>query len=211
MIAPYLKTPGDAAKLLELISKENREDLNHPSNYCTVILQAWADMDEAGALAATKSYPGKYTRSLIHNTIHYVMRGRPKTEENADAWLSMLPTGNLDDVQKISNGLMSADMTAAGRWLLKQDAYDRSQGRRDYLRVLAYQDPVAALHYADSMPRADWRGQYTAQTVAAWARESPEATTTLLQSQGWSDARIAQMKDRMAAEHPQAALWWWDW
>lgn len=210
-ISPYLKTPGDAAKLLELISKEKHSDHNPPSNYSTVILQAWADMDEAGALAAAKSYPGGNTLSLLNFTIHYVMRGRPQTEANADAWLEMLPTSSLHDVKKISNGLMSTDPAAAGRWLLKEDAHDRSQGRRDYLRVLAYQDPDAALHYAGSMPRDDWRGEYTAQVVAAWAQESPEGTTALLQSQGWSDTRIAQLKDRMAAEHPQAALWWWDW
>jgi hypothetical protein len=141
------------------------------------------------------------------------MRGRPQTEATADEWMQRLPDGASDHAMKdVIKGLMSVDMAAAGRWLLKQSpSHSVTMSMREYLKTLAFRDPAAALAYADALPDAGRRDEFVSQVVAQWADGSPAAATAMLQSQGWSDERIARVKDRMAVEHPEAALWWWDW
>jgi len=213
LITPFLKTPAEAATLLELITKEKHENHDPPVNWLTRVLRAWADMDEAGALAAAQAVKWPETRSLKEELTHYIMRGRPQTEATADEWMQRLPDGVSNHAMKdVIKGLMSVDMAAAGRWLLKQPpSFSVTMSMREYLKTLAFRDPAAALTYADALPDAGRRDEFVSQVVAQWADGSPAAATEMLQSQGWSDERIAQLKDRMAVEHPEAALWWWDW
>jgi hypothetical protein len=106
---------------------------------------------------------------------------------------------------------MSADMAAAGRWLLKQDPALRGESLRNYMDALTFRDPVAALTFAQAVPDTGTGETSVARVVSQWATSSPGATTGMLKSQGWSDARISQLKDRMAVQYPAAVQWWWDW
>ncbi|HWB04880.1 MAG TPA: hypothetical protein VG796_17765 [Verrucomicrobiales bacterium] len=211
-ITPFLKTPAEAKTLLEQVRKEKHGPHDSPVNYTTVILQAWADMDEAGALAAAAAYPGEDTGSVKANLTNYVMRGRPQTEATADEWLKQIQENRRgNEMDEIAKGLMSADMAAAGRWLLKQNPALRGEGLRNYMDTLAFLDPAAALTFAQSVPDTGTGETSVARVVSQWATSSPGATTGMLKSQGWSDARISQLKDRMAVQYPAAVQWWWDW
>jgi hypothetical protein len=211
-IAPFLKTTAEAKSLMERVSKEKHDGSYPPVNYITVILHAWADMDEAGALAAAASYPGGDTDSLKVQLTHYIMRGRPQTEATADEWLQRLPEERrLQGMREIVKGLLSADMTATGRWLLKQDPAISQDSIRRYLEVMMYRNPAAALDYAQTLPDPVQDDAAITRLVARWAVDSPAAVTDLLTSHGWSESRISQLKDRMAVQNPGAVQWWWDW
>jgi hypothetical protein len=211
-IAPFLKTAADARTLLDLVLKEKHEIHYPPVNYVTDILLAWADMDEAGAQAAAAACGGSSTQMLRSVLTHHMMLGRPRTEANADEWLELLSKDSRpNEMKEIVKGLMSADMSAAGRWLLKHDPAISRESMRPYLEILTWRDPATALTYVESLPETGWEEQSPVRMVAQWAVESPAATNELLENQGWSEARISALKDRMAVQHPQAAQWWWDW
>jgi hypothetical protein len=211
-IAPFLKTTAEAKTLMERVSKEKHDESNPAVNYMTVILHAWADMDETGALAAAAAWPDDDGNSLKAEITHYVMRGRPQTEANADEWLQQLPENRRrSEMEEIVKGLMSADVSAAGRWLLRQDPKIRFSAVRDYLYALTPRDPAAALEYARAMQVTGREEEPVIRVAALLAEESPAGATELLESQGWSEARISQLKDRVAVQYPQAAQWWWDW
>jgi hypothetical protein len=175
------------------------------------MLQAWADMDEDGALAAALAYPAN-TGSLKAAVINYVMRGRPQTESNADEWKSLLLSSMSNpDLEDIVEGLMSVDTDSAEHWMLKHQDGDLDDSLHQYFGVQTTRAPAIALAFAESLPAKLRRRDGVFTVVSRWARESPADATALLQAQGWSDARIARMKDRIAVVHPDAALWWWDW
>jgi len=213
-IAPYLKTTADSRTVLELVMQEKHADSDPPVNYVTSVLQAWADIDETEALAAAAACPGNSTKMLKDILTDYIMRGKPQTEATADEWLERLsPDENrrANGMKEITKGLMSADMGAAGRWLLKQDPETSRDSIRDYLQVLTWRDPAAALTYVQNLPTTGYAEQSPEALVAQWAADSPSSVTDLLKARGWSEDRISQLKDRMAVQHPEAALWWWDW
>ena len=145
MLTPYLKTPQEAKRLLDLILAEPHSKSSPPVSYVSEVMNVWWDFDPAGATAEMESNPTlQKDWSLKESVLKHRFTRVPLDEAAADLWRDSLRPKRLHDETRrsILETLAKQDVQLAIRWLEKQSPELRATATPYFVKKVLWWNPA---------------------------------------------------------------------